>query len=188
MEGIKQWKNTGAELQYIAAIYQEMIRRRATIEWSCFHQIYDSMFGVFYLERQKGRMETTPSHQLFRPTSCSVCWGRRVIRVPGHSVMLVGGAGALESKGGAAAAANLFPPTPHLTLWYEPHAATQPRFDPACVYALDTKQFQGKEFAVVSMNLASLGLEKGASLTLDMAAASSAGGGLVRPTLSLRAR
>jgi hypothetical protein len=248
---IKQWKNTGAELLFIAAVQCELVERRRQIELACFHQIYQESFGTFFYDKKAARIQTTASYELFRLIGAAFASGgslhpvafaddsvrgfvsggeneRRVfllnrgaeaktitlpadmgadrhlhllpaapelklplsrpliksstvtgseVVLPAHSIALIAGAEALAIA--TDAAANLFPPRPHLTLWYPPHAATQPAFDPHGDCAIDLKPMAGKDFAVITMDLVSLGLEKDGAYTLDFTAQGSAEAGLV---------
>ena len=53
-EGLAQWKNRGAELQFIAAMFCGLVEQRAAIEIACFHAVYDARFGAFYLDEKSG--------------------------------------------------------------------------------------------------------------------------------------
>jgi len=108
----------------------------------------------------------------------SVPLAGRECEIPPYSVVLIAVEGALGLGAGDGQMANLFPPRPHLTLWYPPYAATQPRFDPAGEYVVETSHFKDKEFAVITMDLLSLGLEKGGSYTLDVVGQSSVDSGV----------
>lgn len=66
VEGLAQWKNTGAELQFIAAIFCSLIEHRESIDVACFHAIYDQRFGAVYMDEKTGIFETNASHELFR--------------------------------------------------------------------------------------------------------------------------
>ncbi len=66
MEGLDQWKNTGAELQFIAAMFASLIEHREAIDIACFHAFYDSRFGPFYLDDESGQLRTNASYELFR--------------------------------------------------------------------------------------------------------------------------
>ncbi len=66
MEGLNQWKNTGAELQYVAAMFASLIDHRDAIELACFHAFYDSRFGAFYINDKTGQVETNASYELLR--------------------------------------------------------------------------------------------------------------------------
>jgi hypothetical protein len=105
----------------------------------------------------------------------STVTGSEVV-LPAYSIALIAGAETLAMA--TDAAANLFPPRPHLMLWYPPHAATQPAFDPQGTYAIDLTPMAGKDFAVITVDLVSLGLEQGGAYTLDFTAQGSAEAGL----------
>ena len=250
-EGLKQWKNTGAEWLFIAATYVELIASRKQIEWACFHQIFEASFGTFFHDAKTGRIQTNASYELFRllggafadggklrpltftdealrgfatgrdgdwrlfvlnrsaaertislppevgerrfrhllaarpeerlplstPLVKSTPLAGRVCQLPPYSIVLVAGEDAPDSPA-ARAQANLFPPRPHLTLWYPPYAAAQPQLDPSGLYLVKTSQFKEKEFAVITMDLVSLGLEQGGAYTLDLTARSQPDSGL----------
>ena len=65
-EGIGQWKNTGAELLFLAGVFDRLVARRDRIELACFHNIYESNFGAFYLDQETGEVRTNASWELFR--------------------------------------------------------------------------------------------------------------------------
>ncbi len=95
-----------------------------------------------------------------------------VARLPAYSVSLIGVAGSLSLPEPRARAANVFPRQPHLTLWYEPYAAEQPRFDPAGVYSIDTSRFRDRPVAVVKLDLSALPLQSGQRCQLSFEARS----------------
>lgn len=64
-KGLDQWKNTGAELLFIAATVSRIIDHREAFDWSCFHQIYEGKFGTFVYDKAAG-IQTFPSYELFR--------------------------------------------------------------------------------------------------------------------------
>lgn len=64
-KGLDQWKNTGAELLFIAATVSRIIDHREAFDWSCFHQIYEGKFGTFVYDKATG-IQTFPSYELFR--------------------------------------------------------------------------------------------------------------------------
>ena len=66
VEGLDQWKNRGAELQFLAATICSLIDHRKSIDIACFHALYDSRFGTFYLDDKTGKVETNASFELFR--------------------------------------------------------------------------------------------------------------------------
>lgn len=242
-EGLKQWKNTGAELLFIAGTFLEIVESRKQIEWACFHELFQESFGTFFHDPKTGKIQTNASYELFRLLGAAFADGGtfrsitfadeslrgfatgktgdlrvfvvncgaaertiqlpldagehrfehvltakpeerlpisarlvksarlagRACTLPPYSVVLVADEDALGLVT-SRAQPNLFPPRPHLTLWYPPYAATQPRLDPAGMYAVETSQFKDKEFAVVTMDLLSLDLEKGGAYTLDLEA------------------
>ena len=63
--GLKQWKNSGAELLFLGASVSRILHHREAFEWSCFHQIYESNFGTFFYDKSSG-IETLPSYEFFR--------------------------------------------------------------------------------------------------------------------------
>ena len=65
-EGLNQWKNKGAELQYIAAMFTSLVEHRDSIDIACFHAFYDSRFGAFYIDDATGSVATNASYELFR--------------------------------------------------------------------------------------------------------------------------
>ena len=65
-EGIAQWKNTGAELLFLAGVFDRLVARRDRIELACFHNIYETNFGAFYLDQETGEVRTNASWELFR--------------------------------------------------------------------------------------------------------------------------
>ena len=65
-EGIGQWKNTGAELLFLAGVFDRLVARRDRIELACFHNIYESNFGAFYLDQETGEVRTNASWEFFR--------------------------------------------------------------------------------------------------------------------------
>ena len=70
VEGLQQWKNTGAELQYIAAIFSCLIENRDRISIACFHAICDSQFGAMFINQKNNAVQTHASHQLFEILGC----------------------------------------------------------------------------------------------------------------------
>ncbi len=54
-EALAQWKNTGAELHFISAVFQSLLDHSDTIEIATFHQLYDSLFGTFYVDQESGK-------------------------------------------------------------------------------------------------------------------------------------
>ncbi len=72
MQGLEQWKNTGAELQFIAATFSSLIENRQAIEMACFHAFYDARFGAFYLDDQTNRVKTNASYELFQMIGASL--------------------------------------------------------------------------------------------------------------------
>ncbi len=66
VEGLDQWKNTGAEIQFIAVTLARMIEHRDVIALACYHDIYDDRFGAFYFDAKAGEVKTNASWQLFR--------------------------------------------------------------------------------------------------------------------------
>ncbi len=66
VEGLDQWKNTGAELQFIAATFASLVEHRDAIEIATFHAFYDSRFGAFYIDDETNQLETNASYELFR--------------------------------------------------------------------------------------------------------------------------
>ena len=65
-EGIEQWKNTGAELLFLAGVFDRLVARRDRIELACFHNIYESNFGTFFLDDETGEVRTNASWEFFR--------------------------------------------------------------------------------------------------------------------------
>ncbi len=65
-EALKQWKNTGAELHFIAAVFQSLLDHSDTIEIACFHQLYDGMFGTFYVDKETGETVHKPTYHLLK--------------------------------------------------------------------------------------------------------------------------
>ncbi len=68
VEGLDQWKNTGAELQFIAAMFVSLIEHRDSIEIATFHALNDSRFGAFYIDDKTNQVETNASYELFGPS------------------------------------------------------------------------------------------------------------------------
>ena len=66
LQGLDRWKNTGAELQFIAAGFVRLAHHRGTITRAAFHDFYDSRFGAFYFDPDAGRIERNASWELFR--------------------------------------------------------------------------------------------------------------------------
>ena len=65
-EALETWKNTGAELQFIAAMFVSLVDHRQDIPIACFHAIYDARFGAFYIDDATGTVQTNASYELFR--------------------------------------------------------------------------------------------------------------------------
>ncbi len=65
-EGVKQWKNTGAELLFLGVVFNRLFEHRHSVSCSVFHQIYDSHFGTFYYDKESGTIKTMASYQFFR--------------------------------------------------------------------------------------------------------------------------
>ena len=64
-EGLKQWKNKGAELLFLAAVYDRLIARRDRVELACFHNIYEQRFGTFDVG-EDGQVVRNASWEFFR--------------------------------------------------------------------------------------------------------------------------
>ena len=64
-EGLKRWKNTGAELLFLAAVFDRLIARRDAIELACFHNIYEQRFGTFDVG-EDGSVTRNASWEFFR--------------------------------------------------------------------------------------------------------------------------
>ena len=93
------------------------------------------------------------------------------VTLPPYSVALIAPPDAFAPAAGSEpVVANLFPPRPHLTLWHEPYAATQPRFDPAGVYEIDLAPLREKPVVVVTMDLSHLNLTAGDAYALAFSA------------------
>ena len=254
-EGLKAWKNRGAELLFLAAAVCRLVDRRDRIELACFHNLYEQLFGTFWLEDGSDVPRRNASWDFFRllaaawrsaealrplrglpadgdvigfgtsgeqgvrlflanrgatvrsfPVPADLPAGavRHTLRcppdtelptdapliepvplaggsvtLPPHSVCLLAEADALEVDVPAPAAANLFPPRPHLTLWHEPSAAAQPRFDAAGVYELNLSGLTEKAVAVVTMDLSHLSLRPGAAYALTFEARADPAAGLI---------
>ena len=65
-DGLERWKNTGAELLFLAATFARLIDRRDRIPLACFHNIYEQRFGTFWLDEESGAVRTNASWELFR--------------------------------------------------------------------------------------------------------------------------
>ena len=65
-EGVGQWKNTGAELLFLAGVFDRLVARRDRLELACFHNIYESNFGTFFLDQETGEARTNASWEFFR--------------------------------------------------------------------------------------------------------------------------
>ncbi len=65
-KGIKEWKNSGAELLFIAAATQQLFVRSDLFEWGCFHQLYQSTFGTLEWNPKTSHLDTMASYQVFR--------------------------------------------------------------------------------------------------------------------------
>ena len=251
-EGLKRWRNTGAEMLFAAAGFATLVGRRDTVELATFHDFFGDGFGLFHLDDRTGAVATDAPYRLFAllgaaldgagalrpadfgaddlfgfavdhdsgpclfvvhrggagraltlpaefasslvrtiacppeqalptsvPLATTASLAGAVAELPAYSISLVAPAAVLERRPGATADANLFPRRPHLTLWHEPFALPQPRFDLEGVYAIDTTAFRDKPVAVVKMALAPLGLAAGTTVRLDFAVRSTAGGALV---------
>ncbi len=64
-QGLKEWKNTGAELLFIAAATQQIFVHNDVFEWSCFHQLWSKGFGLMDWNKDTAALDTTASYQLF---------------------------------------------------------------------------------------------------------------------------
>ena len=65
-EGVEQWKNTGAELLFLAGVFDRLVARRDRIELACFHNLYEANFGTFYLDEATGEVRRNASWEFFR--------------------------------------------------------------------------------------------------------------------------
>ena len=83
-EGVAQWKNTGAELLFIAGVLGRLVARRGRVPLACFHNIYEANFGTFYLDPETGESHTNASYQLFRLLGAAFAdaTGLRPVTVP----------------------------------------------------------------------------------------------------------
>ena len=64
-EGLKRWKNAGAELLFLAAVHDRLIARRDRVELACFHNIYEQRFGTFDVG-EDGQVVRNASWEFFR--------------------------------------------------------------------------------------------------------------------------
>lgn len=77
---------------------------------------------------------------------------------------------------------NLFPPRPHLTLWYPPYARNQPRVSPDGSYEVDLEKLADKKTVVIKMNLAGIRPQIGDRLAVSFERKASVGIGFVAKT------
>ncbi len=63
-EGLNEWKNTGAELQFLASTYCDLVEHRDVFQLACLHQIYEQGFGTFHWNPNKKEIVKLPSYQL----------------------------------------------------------------------------------------------------------------------------
>lgn len=64
--GLTQWKNTGAELLFIATAFVRFVEQRDSIDIACFHALHDANFGAFYIDDKTGASVNNASFALFR--------------------------------------------------------------------------------------------------------------------------
>ena len=254
-KGLDRWKNTGAELLFIAAAVTRILDHHEAFDWSCFHQIYEGKFGTFAYDEAKG-IQTFPSYELFRMigAACSGASsfrsldlnevdnlrgfltesesGRRLfllnrgsleqrvaipegmtgnvagltiatepesslpvssaiarrlnvaegsVILPPYSITLIASSPVVRSAMHVEVkkSENLFPTRPHLTLWYEPYAAKQPRVAPDGSYTLNLAELANKKTAVVKLNLSGMTPTPGARLALTFEGSASKAAGFI---------
>ena len=89
-EALGQWKDTGAELHFISAVFQSLLDHSDTIEIATFHQLYDNLFGTFYVDQESGATVRKGSWHLMKmiaaATSGAETMGKLSFDVAGDSI------------------------------------------------------------------------------------------------------
>jgi hypothetical protein len=96
--GLKQWKNKRAELLFLGASMVRLLEDRESIEWSCFHQIYESNFGTFSFDKDTG-VYTLPSYKFFRLFGASLEGVEALQMLEGEAADFIRGYAAVGEEG-----------------------------------------------------------------------------------------
>jgi len=65
-KGLDRWRGTGAQLLFLGAIMQELIRESDVVSIASYHQIYRSNFGTMEFNRDTGEMEFFPPYYFMK--------------------------------------------------------------------------------------------------------------------------
>ena len=63
-ETLNEYKNTGAELLFLASTYCDLVEHRDAIQLACLHQIYEQGFGTFFWNPTAKAVVKLPSYKL----------------------------------------------------------------------------------------------------------------------------
>lgn len=65
LKGLKQWKNSGAEIMFLGAVFHELMENSKDVTIASFHQIYQGNFGTFEFNKETGQVDYMPCYQFF---------------------------------------------------------------------------------------------------------------------------
>ncbi len=80
-EALKQWKNTGAELHFVAAVFQSLLDHSDIIGIATFHQLYDGLFGTYYVDRESGKTVRKSTYHLLKMIGAATSGAHSLVRL-----------------------------------------------------------------------------------------------------------